>query len=452
MKKNKNTKNKVRKAKLKKIQKKSISNKKRIRRKNRLRAERKPKNSILLSDTFISDWLVRANPKCPFRFDAKSKMKFKIPAIFDIFKNPEVVLKEILKLNKILLNRRLDYITIDHRKLVKYGIGSEALLGLLATEIISNRRKQLDEKITLKGLYPAVQGAKQIVKSIGLARELEGDPFEDATEHEHEENVHYFRYDNRYYNAPSTRVNKKSEVAKECVRYLDDCMRSHNLSLKENSKNRLSACLGEVLDNAEEHSGTNKSIWYVRGYFNNVKEERYLELSVFNLGNSIFDNFDNLPESSKIKKVASNYVMRHKGKIKEESLFTVAALQGDVSTKKDSDPTRGQGSVTLIENFESIYEEYCKLRKPNSLESIAEMNIISGGTVVHFDGKYKSVVEENKYGEERFIMPFNELHSLNAPPDKRSVYTMNDVKFPGVMINIRMPLKGSTEPLDEVKK
>ncbi|WP_241650626.1 hypothetical protein, partial [Rosenbergiella collisarenosi] len=86
---------------------------------------------------------------------------------------------------------------IDHRKLVKYGIGSEALLGLLATEIISNRRKQLDEKITLKGLYPAVQGAKQIVKSIGLARELEGDPFEDATEHEHEENVHYFRYDNR---------------------------------------------------------------------------------------------------------------------------------------------------------------------------------------------------------------------------------------------------------------
>ncbi|WP_241613982.1 hypothetical protein, partial [Rosenbergiella epipactidis] len=79
-------------------------------------------------------------------------------------------------------------------------------------------RKQLDEKITLKGLYPAVQGAKQIVKSIGLARELEGDPFEDATEHEHEENVHYFRYDNRYYNAPSTRVNKKSEVAKECVR------------------------------------------------------------------------------------------------------------------------------------------------------------------------------------------------------------------------------------------
>ncbi|MEX9625738.1 hypothetical protein AB7X35_20305, partial [Proteus mirabilis] len=262
----------------------------------------------------------------------------------------------------------------------------------------------------------------------------------------------YFRYDNRYHNSPSTKVNKKSEVAEECVKYLDNCMRFHKLSLKENAKNRLSACLGEVLDNAEEHSGTTNSIWYVRGYFNNVKEERYLELSVFNLGNSIFDNFMLLPENSNIKNIASTYVNRHKGKLKDAALFTVAALQGDISTKKDADPTRGQGSVTLIENFESIYEEYCKLRNPESTENIAEMNIISGETVVYFDGKYKSIVEEKDNGEERFIMPFNEKNTLQAPPDTRSVYTMNDVRFPGVMINIRIPLKGSTESLDKVEK
>lgn len=442
----------TRKKRLKKSQKKSISNKKRIKRKNRLKSKKNDNSNIMMSDTFISDSLINANPNIVTKRTIKQSLKFKIPAVFDIFKNPEIVLRTILELNHILLNRRLNFITIDHRNLIKYGIGSEALLGLLASEIISNRRKQLDDKMSLKGLYPTNQGAREIVKSIGLSRELGDEQFKDATEHEHEENVHYFRYDNRYYNAPSTKVNKKSEVAEECVRYLDDCMKSHNLSLKENAKNRLSACLGEVLDNAEEHSGTNKSIWYVRGYFNNVKEERYLELSVFNLGNSIFDNFKALPESSKIKKIASSYVTRHKDKVKEESLFTVAALQGDISTKKDSDPTRGQGSVTLIENFESIYEEYCKLRKPNSVESIAEMNIISGETVVYFDGKYKSIVEEKKNGEERFIMPFNDKGTLKSPPDKTSVYTMNNVRFPGVMINIRIPLKGSTKPLHEVKK
>ncbi|MBG6029346.1 hypothetical protein [Providencia vermicola] len=439
----------IRKKRLKKSIKKSDSYKRRIK---RLKKRKNTNHNLIMLDTFISDNLIKANPNITNIKNVKSSFKFKIPSVFDIFKNPEIVLKTILKLNLILLNRQLNFITIDHRNLIKYGIGSEALLGLLATEIISNRRKQFNDEISLKGLYPKNKGAKEIVKSIGLSRELGDEQFKDANEHEHTENVHYFRYDNRYHNSPSTKVNKKSEVAEECVKYLDNCMRFHKLSLKENAKNRLSACLGEVLDNAEEHSGTTNSIWYVRGYFNNVKEERYLELSVFNLGNSIFDNFMLLPENSNIKNIASTYVNRHKGKLKDAALFTVAALQGDISTKKDADPTRGQGSVTLIENFESIYEEYCKLRNPESTENIAEMNIISGETVVYFDGKYKSIVEEKDNGEERFIMPFNEKNTLQAPPDTRSVYTMNDVRFPGVMINIRIPLKGSTESLDKVEK
>ncbi|MBN3104310.1 hypothetical protein H4F50_20930, partial [Pectobacterium brasiliense] len=130
-----------------------------------------------------------------------------------------------------------------------------------------------------------------------------------------------------------------------------------------------------------------------------------------------------------------------------KSLFTVASLQGSISTKSDSDPTRGHGTVTLIETFEAIYDGYKKLRGNGVGGKNAEMNIISGETIIKFDGRYRSKIDEIEGGSEKFVMPFNAKQSLDEPPEDKYVYTMTNVKFPGVMINIRMPLYGSTVPL-----
>ncbi|WP_458320235.1 hypothetical protein, partial [Providencia sp. CRPN11556] len=102
----------IRKKRLKKSIKKSDSYKRRIK---RLKKRKNTNHNLIMLDTFISDNLIKANPNITNIKNVKSSFKFKIPSVFDIFKNPEIVLKTILKLNLILLNRQLNFITIDHR-------------------------------------------------------------------------------------------------------------------------------------------------------------------------------------------------------------------------------------------------------------------------------------------------------------------------------------------------
>lgn len=442
---------------LKKFLKKSKSVMKRSRKQKSDKAEENRNKFVIspafvtLPDAVISNQMATANVEIsPYKNGDRRSLC--LPETFDIFSDPESVLKALFKYRNILLDTRLaSSIIIDHRKVKNNSLGSEVLLGLLVSEIINHRRKSLKDKLSLKGLFPKDKTAKQLIQSVGLAKEIGDDHFKDAADDVHGADVHLFRYDNRHHQSVSVKNDKKRKAAEDCVQYLDRCMNAHKLTIKEEAKNRLVACLGEVIDNATEHCGLTKPIWYVRGYFNDQPrtEGRFLELSVFNFGNSIFDNFNNLPKSSEIKGVAAEYVNRHSKVIDTKALYTVAALQGNISSKRDTDKTRGQGSVTLIETFESIYSDYCRLRKPtNSSTTTAEMNIISGDTVIKFDGKYKSIVEESEGGSERFKMPFNIEGSLESPPDSNNIYKMKDVSFPGVMINIRIPLQGSTEPLE----
>jgi hypothetical protein len=447
----------IRIARLKKHMKKNLSISSRNRKRSRIKYEKKLQiicsnvNSVALADAYISNELeaMGSISKTVRYADLQS---FSPPQNFDIFSNPEGVLKSINKLRSVLLHPKLRKFNINHKNVTQNSLGSEALLGLLASEIISNRRKDLKEELPVHGKYPKDKTAKEVVKSIGLVCELDGDDFEDASDVTHNSNLHLFRADNRYHENASLKTDKKRKVAEDCVEYLEKCMNAHKLTIKGTAQNRLRACLGEVLDNANEHCGRTKSIWFVRSYFNDVRSAdnkgRYLELMVLNLGNSISENFCNLPDDSKMKKVAKVYADRHRKHLSESVLFTVAALQGNVSSKRDLEPNRGQGTVTLIETFESIYTDYCALRDPNGNGSTkAEMNVISGNTVIAFDGSYRSKVVENNDGSETFQMSFNEKKSLQDVPDSKFVYSMDNVFFPGLMINIRIPLQGSTEPL-----
>lgn len=379
---------------------------------------------------------------------AKGCAQVKIPSKFDVFRNPERVVRTMVDISFKLMSPRVNEVFIDHRRAVDSSLGSESLLGLLVTEIVSNRRRQLNEQIDVEGFFPKKSGSyKTLIKNIGIVRELSDDHFKDAEDNKHGKKIHIYRKDNKYAENASAKGDIKTATADECVEYLNACLLSHKLEITKDAKDKMKACLGEVFDNAEEHCNRNKPVWFVRGYFNDVEKARFLELSVFNLGNSIFDNFDELPDSSASKKKALDYVNRHRHVIDEESLFTVAALQGAVSTKGDEDPTRGHGSVTLIETFEALYDEYKNLRCCNSYVTNAEMNIISGETIISFDGSYRSKTSDDAHGRERFVMPFNVSQSLMNPPDSRYVSKMNGVKFPGVMINIRIPLQGSVIPL-----
>ncbi|MCH9408105.1 MULTISPECIES: hypothetical protein [Pantoea] len=442
----------VRNKKWKKFQKKSKSRRVRARKHKRLIKERKAnfKSSYdisLLDRLFIFKEVSNANGYTPTDKHSR-KIEIKVPPVFDMFKHPEAALEVIFSGARKMMSGGLRQVFIDHSKVERNSLASEALLGLIVAEILRNRRQFSSEEINIWGKFPRKSKAsRQIVSTIGLVKELNDKKFEDANDSEHQSDIHYFRYDNRYTQSTSVKEDKKRIVTEGCVKYLEKCMNAHSLTILESARNKLKACLGEVLDNAEEHCSRTKSVWFVRGYFNDVEHERYLELSVFNLGRSIFDSFDNLPDTSKVKNTAKGYVDRHKKLVDETALFSVAALQGNISSKKDIDHTRGQGTVTLIETFETIYENYKSLRATDNNMASAQMNIISGNTVINFDGRFSSKLVEVDGGGEIFLMPFNEKGTLDLPPDSKCVYTMKRVNFPGVMINIRIPLQGSTVPL-----
>lgn len=440
----------VRKKKLKKHIKKSKSQRYKTRRiqREKKQSQKTSFNGVNITNSFISKEFTEAN-SLKKHLNKKKRIKIILPTNFDIFSNTEEVIKKIIDTSEKIMSPGIKEIIIDHRNVSKSSLSSESLFGLLLTEVVSNRRKQLNEGINVRGFFPKRHEAvRSIVEKIGIVRELiNDDHFSDAHDNNHESNVHYFRYDNRYGRSVSVKDDRKRKVAESCVEYLETCMNAHRLTLKKQAQDRLRACLGEVFDNAEEHCGRTRPVWFVRGYFNDIENDRYLELSVFNLGNSFSDNFDALSIRSDIKNTAAKYVQRHSSKFNENALFTVAALQGRVSTKKDIDPTRGQGTVTLIETFESIYRGYIKLRSVGENKVKAQMNLISGDTIIVFDGAYQSKVTNEKNGSENFQMPFNEEQSLQSPPDHKKVYTMKNAKFPGVMISIRIPLQGSTEIL-----
>ncbi|HHF3054261.1 TPA: hypothetical protein ACPJ1D_000278 [Vibrio alginolyticus] len=378
----------------------------------------------------------------------KKKVKFRVPKDFDIYENAESVLETVAYFRELALTRQINYIKVIHNS-VNNCMSSEALLGIIGSEI-ADLREYNGDHLDMDGHIYDNPTTSTLIKSMGMPAEL-NDSTIIGSPPPSQRNVFWYAKDNRHFDTASlTAEDIKNETAEGCVDQLTRGLRKLLLALNPDIASELKMCLGEILDNAHEHCHRTAPTWYVRSYLNtNEEHKRHFELMVMNLGTSIAETFNILPDSSDVKADALTYVDAHRHLFSEEALLTVAALQGNVSSKKDTEHTRGQGTVRLIETFENISKDYVKLRGKGSETEKNEpiMNIISGSTVINFDGKYHSHLIEHGGGAEDVRISFNKEKSLKYPPDKASVQSMSDAYFPGVIINIRIPLNGSITPL-----
>ncbi|ASC57311.1 hypothetical protein RQY88_001051 [Vibrio vulnificus] len=382
----------------------------------------------------------------------QSFYKFKAPIIFDIFSDPEAVLKSLGKLQGALSDKKVKKVFFSQSNVKKTSLGSEFLLGRLATEY-QDYRAEIDSPIDYEGKLPRDKRAFELTKHIGILSEVMSPSHQSAKFAVTNGSVHVYKVDNKLNEVASvSSEDKKTTTATDCVSHLEKCLNEQQLSLKVQAANKIRFCIGEILDNANDHCNRTAPVWFVRSFLNtSSKRGRFFELMVLNLGDTIAETFEELPEESKAKKLAMKYVNKHLEKESKCNLLTVSALQGNTSSKKDADPTRGQGTVNLIETFEAIHRSYVDLRVRSGDNSVAQMNLISGSTVVRFDGTYHSQTKVNEKGEESVTIAFNKESSLELPPDSRFVYSMDGVHFPGLMINIRIPLQGSTTPLHGIE-
>lgn len=375
----------------------------------------------------------------------------KTPPNFNIFEKPCEVLSWLRSFIDFSLNSNSNMIKVNHKKTRKYSLGSEVLLGLFAGEVKKLRNK-IERPLEYCGTVNNSAEHQLLLSQVGIISELDNAVLD--THVKPNKSIHVYKKDCTINDSvSSTGDDIKNITASEFVAHIQRALLDHNLELSEVASNDIRACLGEILDNVSEHSGQTSPVWSVRGYINNSGKNRDLELVVMNVGRSIAETFERLSPENHSKKIVSKYAKYHlqgrkSGLFNVEQLYTVAALQGKVSSKnEDGKDTRGQGTVTLIETFENIYRDYQKLREPRG-KNCAVMNLISGHVVIKFDGTYMSKIIEEGDGGERVTISFNESGKLTEPPDSRYVYRMNAF-FPGLMINIKIPLRGSITPIGE---
>lgn len=230
----------------------------------------------------------------------------------------------------------------------------------------------------------------------------------------------------------------KSRAVKDFVDHVNMCLGRHGRRLTEEGRYNLAMYTGEIISNAEEHSGIDD--WAIVGYLDNIQDEHLSEIAIFNFGATISESFKSLPEDSYAYGIIKPYVDLHASNgyygnnWTEENFITLLALQGNISSKnKDESGTRGQGTVEMIDFFQAIHQECLK-----DDASCAKMAILSGSTHILFDGTYQLLKSR---GNGRGIIAFNAENDLAKRPDENYVKNLKPVFFPGTVISIRFPMQ-----------
>lgn len=371
--------------------------------------------------------------------DPGSTLTLSIPKVFSLIEDPVNAVRILQSFAASAKAYRFRSIRIDQSNLETYDLAANSLLDLIATEVETERRYN---KIRLRftGAYPRSAGVKRFIKSIGIVKHL-NILHEMATPNQ-SLGIRLFdrRYKHYFDQTDPRKADFKSKTVSSFADHINDCLRDHNRVLTPLALHNLCDYVGEILDNAQEHSMFKD--WSLQGYLDNSLKTPICEIALFNFGRSISETLDDLPADSYTRKQIDAYLSLHGGmklfstSWRKRDLLTLIALQGNVSSKNlTSESTRGQGTVDLIEFFQKVHKECTGVGAEP-----AKMAIVSGGTYILFDGKYR--MREVVAGKGK-VIAFNQPNDLFQRPDSNYVRSLGALHFPGTIISIRFPL-GST--------
>lgn len=368
----------------------------------------------------------------------------KVPNKFSIIESPSEAVKSITSLSAAGRHRRKKLIRIDQFHMEEVDLAAEAIQGLVAKEI-EREAKSRYRKFNIGGYLPHNEKLEKYVRAIGIIKAL-------GVKHEllsrdQESRLRIFRKRSKPSSERDTLgvADYKEKTAADFVRHINDCLEDNGRQLTFTSKMRLAEYTGEIIANAEDHSGMFE--WSIFGYLDNESEHHICEIAIFNFGDTIAQTFSALPKATYAYDSVYPYIEKHTKSgwftvgWDKDDLLTLIALQSHISSKnRSAADTRGQGTVEMIEFFQKVHKE-CS----GDGNGCAKMAILSGRTHILFDGRY--VMRPDESG--RNIISFNDDNDLNKRPDPRYVRNLGDVFFPGTVISIRFSLQASqTEEVD----
>lgn len=370
---------------------------------------------------------------------------------FSIIDEPRSTIELICSFASALQKgKRISHIKFHHEHLEGYELAANAILDLVTVE----RRAELKSRgsttpMNVSGLYPADPHVKRFIKAMGIIKHMgvkhEAPPKEESVK------LRFFDARNRYYrlNPDARSADFKDVQQRKFVDFIDDCLnRCNKHGLTDLGKQALGQYTGEILANAEDHAEFID--WSVLGYLDTSAAVPTCEIAIFNFGTSIAETLIALDKNSLAWERLAPYVEKHMQsgyfdkKWRLEDLLTVVALQQHISSKNsEEDHSRGQGTVYFIDFFQQMHD----VCAGHETTSNATMSIVSGGTYILFDGKYR--LTEREDGNK--VIAFNASNDLGQKPDSKYVRSLDGVHFPGTIISVRFPLSlGANAMVEEI--
>lgn len=240
----------------------------------------------------------------------------------------------------------------------------------------------------------------------------------------------------------ATEASAKEAETQRLVEYLDSCLQTYGFALSAAGKDYFGKLVGEVITNAEEHSG--RTFWWIAAYLRQPPGRSYgdCHLTVFNFGRSLAESLQQLPRRARLRMEIDRLIRVQRrarffmpSRWTEENLWTLYALQEGVSRRNDETDLLGHyglGTVKMIETFQHLGQTTLPGTQPM-------MCVVSGRTHVLFDNRYRMQPKKTARGEERRVIAFNPQNDLRRPPDPLSVRNLRR-PFPGTLISLRFYL------------
>lgn len=240
-----------------------------------------------------------------------------------------------------------------------------------------------------------------------------------------------------------TRLVQKEIDTTNVIEYVNKCLERVNKTLNSNTLREMGYVVGETLINAEEHSSLNYR--YMIGYFEECNDDSkhygIFNLVIMNFGQSIYEKFKYPIDASRLNTECLSRMQELSGaftkkrffmpaEFTEETLWTLYSLQQGVTSVPNQE--RGNGTIQFIESF-------FKLKGDKGIDDVSRMYILSGNSIIEFDGTYRLSDLKDENGVPRGIMSFNSSGSLLDKPDTKYVKNVENY-FPGTAIFIRILL------------
>ena len=346
--------------------------------------------------------------KKPYIIDEKAIIT--IPEIFSFSKNAYETLNILKELAYAIRNELKIFIT--HERCIEIDLAASLVMDTIIMEY-KNLAKKAKLKINVSGILSNNEKVNEILSFSGILNTL---------------NINKSRNDSRLKLLPMVRNEEAGKMTTDIIEYFDNCLQTQGCALNDEGRYAFSKMIGEVLNNCHDHGGNNVQ-WYALGHYNCGDGE--FNLTIFDFGDTIYEGLKNEKASLLTKNKLTEMTNHHRKifeNIDEELYWTLFSLQHGISRlNSEKDNTRGQGTIDLIDSFQTIgYKSYKDLQR-NPI-----MSITSGNINIVFNGKYE--LEENSDGVK--IIAFNENNDLKEKPDFDCVKNINNF-FPGTIISIR---------------